>query len=280
MNQTISKILLSPVFLISLFLLLFNDFFLKSHFHNFLTGKLSDFAGLFVFSLFWIAFFPKRKLFILISIGLFFVYWKSPYSQSLINFWNSLEFFSISRVIDYSDLTALFILPIAYFYSLRQKAKSNNYSPFKKAVVNCIVLLSLFAFMATSSADEHSFFINKRYELNITRPEFEILIRENPEIKEIIIERGGEKSNSNWKPYESWVDFSLNHLICDTNYPKVSFIIIDYGNQTIINGFSMHVRCKEFADRNTNISIKKYEPIITNIFESEVIDRLKHNSPH
>ena len=44
--------LTSPGFVVGLSLLLLNDLFLKARFHNPLTGKLSDFAGLFVFPLF------------------------------------------------------------------------------------------------------------------------------------------------------------------------------------------------------------------------------------
>lgn len=45
-----SEILASPGFLISLSLLLCNDFVLKPTFSNQFTGKLSDFAGLFAFT--------------------------------------------------------------------------------------------------------------------------------------------------------------------------------------------------------------------------------------
>lgn len=48
-------------FLLALTLLLLNDFVLKETFANWFTGKLSDFAGLFVFPLFWITLFPNRK---------------------------------------------------------------------------------------------------------------------------------------------------------------------------------------------------------------------------
>ena len=44
-------------FNITLAILLLNDFILKDLYGNWLTGKLSDFAGLFVFSLFFSAYF-------------------------------------------------------------------------------------------------------------------------------------------------------------------------------------------------------------------------------
>lgn len=42
----------NPVFLIALFILILNDWVLKHTFNNTLTGKLSDFAGLFAFAFF------------------------------------------------------------------------------------------------------------------------------------------------------------------------------------------------------------------------------------
>ena len=116
MNSQSQRILLSPLFLLGLIVLLLNDFYLKAQFNNFLTGKLSDFAGLFIFPLFFAAFFPKRKLLIYFLTGFLFVFWKSPFSQSEIDLWNSISLFNLGRVIDYTDLLAVLVLPLSYFY--------------------------------------------------------------------------------------------------------------------------------------------------------------------
>lgn len=63
---------LNPFFLLSLALLLLNDFFLKAYFHNWITGKLSDVTGLFVFSQFFIGLFPHLRKEIIISTAFFF----------------------------------------------------------------------------------------------------------------------------------------------------------------------------------------------------------------
>ena len=55
------KILTSYWFMTGLILLLLNDFIFKEMYGNWLTGKLSDFTGLFIFPLFWTALFPKNK---------------------------------------------------------------------------------------------------------------------------------------------------------------------------------------------------------------------------
>ena len=97
MNQDQNKvqrkidIFLSPGYLLSISILIVNDLYLKQAFHNVLTGKLSDFAGLFAFCLFWCALFPKYRSRIAIIIGALFVVWKSQYSQVLINAWNELN---------------------------------------------------------------------------------------------------------------------------------------------------------------------------------------------
>ncbi|MBO9658309.1 MAG: hypothetical protein J7527_05740, partial [Chitinophagaceae bacterium] len=100
------NLLLHPAFIISLFLLLLNDISLKYQFANTFTGKLSDFSGLFVFTLFWIALFPANKKSIAFITAILFIWWKSPLSASFIYWWNETMFFSVSRIIDYSDLLA------------------------------------------------------------------------------------------------------------------------------------------------------------------------------
>jgi hypothetical protein len=140
-------------FIIALCILLINDFFLKELYSNWFTGKLSDFTGLFVFVIFWSVIFPKYKKAIFFITPIVFVFWKSHYSQFFINFWNSLEILKIYRVIDYTDLIALIILPLAYnhkyYISKKYKFKINPIIP---------LALSVFAFIATSKAKSNTFF--------------------------------------------------------------------------------------------------------------------------
>jgi hypothetical protein len=135
----------SPGFVVALFLLLFNDHYLKAKYSNWLTGKLSDFSGLFVLSLFWFAFFPSCKKRILVLIASFFIFWKSPLSQPLIDFINNLGAIHFARVVDYSDLAALIILPLSqrYFQSLKPFASLRVYT-------YPLLFLSVFAIMGTS----------------------------------------------------------------------------------------------------------------------------------
>lgn len=284
MKESIPKILLSPLFLVTLFLLLLNDFVLKAQFHNFLTGKISDFAGLFVFALFFIAFLPNRKLIILISIAIIFIFWKSPYSENLISFWNSFGILPIWRVVDYTDLFALSVLPLAYFYSNYCYGKYEINFPLKQFTTSLVVLISLFAFMATSMADEKGLSVGKNYELNLTKLQFETFLKQNNKIKDLEIRvstdvfPANQYPNVETDPKESFVNFSLKYKICDSSEPKISLMIKEVGKKIIIEVPSIRFRCQSFAGENSNAAIKDYEPIVKSIFEIEVIDKLKEYS--
>jgi hypothetical protein len=144
-NSSLNTIFLSNGFVTGLIILFCNDFFFKELFHNWITGKLSDFAGLFVFAIFWAAFFPKKSKILYVAVAVFFIFWKSPLSESLIDGINTLTFLHYKRVIDWTDLIALSILPIAYFYQFQ----STKFRLIKVPII-VPVLLASFLFVATS----------------------------------------------------------------------------------------------------------------------------------
>jgi hypothetical protein len=114
-NQKHQKeILQHPIFLFALLILVLNDAYLKWEFGNAITGKLSDFAGMIVLPIFLYVVFPKLKRHVLVLSALFFIFWKTPLSESFIQTFNYYSFFEIHRVVDFSDLWALLVLPIAY----------------------------------------------------------------------------------------------------------------------------------------------------------------------
>jgi hypothetical protein len=142
-------------FLAGLFMLLLNDFVLKAQFANWLTGKLSDFAGLFIFPIFIAVLFRKHKMLAYFATAAIFMFWKSNYSSSLIHFWNSLDIFQIHRIVDYSDCIALGALPISYFYFkhlTETNSKGNVFNAVKSRIIFSFIvgLISVFAFIATS----------------------------------------------------------------------------------------------------------------------------------
>lgn len=156
------KILSSYWFLLNLTILLLNDFVLKSIYSNAITGKVSDFAGLFIFPIFWSVLFPKHKLKIYAFTALFFIFWKSPFSESFILWWNHFSILPIDRVVDLTDLFALSMLPVAYFFQ-------KNYTPPSKIKVSPVfpLLLASFAFMATSYRTDVTIF--EKYKVNYSK---------------------------------------------------------------------------------------------------------------
>jgi hypothetical protein len=138
-----------PLFLIGLILLITNDFYLKYAFPGILTGKLSDFAGLFIFPYFFSVFFEKQAKFIYIATALFFVYWKLEMAQPFIDWLSSVTTLNLYRTVDITDCIALLILPVSYQYFKKEwvvPAKGNL------AINLVIIVISAFSFVATSRA--------------------------------------------------------------------------------------------------------------------------------
>jgi hypothetical protein len=156
-------ILVSRGFLAGLSLLLLNDFLLKPLFHNWLTGKLSDFAGLFIFPLFWTVLFPRHKRAVYVLTAVLFAFWKSAYSQPLFDFCHEWLSLPISRTVDLTDLIALSVLPASYAYGNGRRALlPYRYVPH---FVGCV---SLFAFTATSYSHRMKY-SGKEYAFTETR---------------------------------------------------------------------------------------------------------------
>lgn len=127
------KYLLHPVVLLALFLTAVNDHYLKYTFSNFITGKLSDFAGIFYFPFFLYAIIDllinpkaitrtivlKKFIIVLLVTDLFFIFFKFTFFKQMIADIFSNYLFNIQIVSDLTDLSALIM---NYFsYLLAQK---------------------------------------------------------------------------------------------------------------------------------------------------------------
>lgn len=168
------KPIISLPFIVCLGLLLLNDFYLKDACHNVFTGKLSDICGLFIFPIFWSALKPKYKSGIFIGTAVFFIYWKSEYSQLFIDFF-SRTFFKIERTVDITDLLTLPVLVVAYFFlkinsqNLKVTVWQEKLNPY------FIAVLSLFSFYSTSQA---------RYVKSFDQPQY-VLLKSNAQVDSI-----------------------------------------------------------------------------------------------
>lgn len=289
MKVNYSRILLSPLFLLSLFLLLLNDFYLKAQFGNFITGKLSDFAGLFVFPLFFSAFLPKRKLEIYILTGFLFIFWKSPYSQSLINFWNIFGILKIGRTVDFTDLSALLILPVSFVYLSLKTKQEEIYSMLlvKKIATSLIIVLSVFAFTATSLVKERTImFHENEYKFSLKKEEVERILKNTKTFYDLAIQRDDEVFPRNQYPNIEvdlktfFVDLYLEHRICESRGVKFTFIMNQEKDFTKIWGISAYFNCSLYEDNSINHEelAEQQKKELLALFEREVIEKLRQNS--
>ena len=158
----------NPVFLTALSLLILNDWYLKPVFHNQVTGKLSDFAGLLAFPFFLSIVFPSGKKVIHVVTAILFITWKSELVQPFIDLVNHLGI-PIERTLDYSDLWALVCVPISYLIVYGKECYK------LKPITNKLTLVvSLMAFVATTlppSSYKTYADINKIYSFKFSKRE-------------------------------------------------------------------------------------------------------------
>lgn len=134
----------------SLGLLLANDRFLKSSFPGWLTGKLSDFAGLIVLALVLFPLLPRRSTAIASGIAAFFIWWKSPYSSFAIDAVNGFGLVTIGRVVDYSDLLALVVLPVSVLAYRSSIGQRTDVEAWRRALIAPTAVVAVLAISGTS----------------------------------------------------------------------------------------------------------------------------------
>jgi hypothetical protein len=247
------KTLTSFWFLAGLTILLLNDFVLKQTFHNWLTGKLSDFAGLFIFPIFWTVLFPRQKFIIFVLTTFLFAFWKSDLSESFIKFWNDFTLLPLQRAVDYSDYLALSILPIAYKFDKQwfdlELIKLNPVFP---------IAISSFAFMATSYRTETN--VAKTYHFYFGK---DTLKKRFDKLKDLNYGYGIPLSKVN----PDTVNLTIPSDFCFTNF-SATIAVVENGKESIdITLISTEHKCP---------SSKTDEEKLTKEFETKIIDRLKN----
>lgn len=157
-----------PLFIICVLTLIMNDWYFKTTFHNSLTGKLSDFAGLFAFPYLLSVLYPRHSNKIHIGTVLIFVLWKSESSQPLIYIFNSFKI-PIKRTVDFTDNIALVSILISYI-TLKSELSLTMNPTIKKAfmVVSC---LSFIATTLPPHTNRKFVNIDKEYEFSFSKRE-------------------------------------------------------------------------------------------------------------
>ena len=148
-------VLVSPPLLLSLALLLSNDRWLKHAYPGVLTGKLSDFAGIALVGVLLAASFPRHRRATLIGLSIAFAWWKSPFSQPAIDWLSSVSGIAFARVVDYTDLMALSVLPPCAAAANRACERAPDLRALRRAASVPVGLVAALAIMGTSAAMAH-----------------------------------------------------------------------------------------------------------------------------
>jgi hypothetical protein len=137
-------------FVLPLVCLLANDHYFKYTSPNFITGKLSDIAGLTMWSVFFMSIFPRHTKITLVATIVLFTFWKSPYAQYLIDTFKSATNIKLHRTVDYTDLWALLIMLPVY---ARKTAILKTFTKAKQTLKYVYATVVVFAICATSLPD-------------------------------------------------------------------------------------------------------------------------------
>ena len=174
------RLLLNPIFIAALILLILNDQIWKYSYGNTLTGKLSDFSGLILLPLVIAFLFPAWRKGAVWFSALFFLFWKSPWSTPFIDWYNLIAPIPISRIVDYSDYVALFILPLPYWIIQHCQSKPiAHFIKWQPFAAWSVLLLTSMSFIATQPPLWYSFqqssgnvsFYNCKFKTGLTRAE-------------------------------------------------------------------------------------------------------------
>lgn len=140
--------LLNYLFLVSLLLLVMNDHLFKSAYSNWVTGKLSDAAGIILLPLLIAYGFSRLRDHAGWLSAVVFLWWKSPFADGFIDWYNQFAPVRIARVVDYTDLLVLILLPLPRF--VIQKVDRGHPLAVTRVHPALVLVPSLLAFMATS----------------------------------------------------------------------------------------------------------------------------------
>jgi hypothetical protein len=129
-----------------------NDHWLKRAYPGIISGKLSDFAGLAVVGLLLAAALPGRRPVAMLALVTAFAWWKSPLSQSAIDWASAHSGMPIGRTVDVTDLAAAAVLPICGRLADSASLGFAGWRTLRRALALPAGLLAALALMATSLA--------------------------------------------------------------------------------------------------------------------------------
>jgi hypothetical protein len=268
-----SEVLLSVDFILALVLLFLNDTLFKYSWPNFITGKLSDFAGLYLFPLF-VNIFIRDKLKVYLGTAVLFIIWKASLSQPFIDYWNNISSYHIDRIVDYTDLMALSVLSLAYYRRNSFDNLSNiRYKPLFKYVIGGFSLIVILA-----TAGTHG--LIKRYPYNFSKQTVSKALLQivNENRQYLVPDSLSGRFNIDAQTSKSIDTFSFNFYFPDSKVGKVYWATFMGRNEDwtepACNFDLVGVKTsdgKSLYEKDLNSEDKAY---VKEVFESEIVSKL------
>jgi hypothetical protein len=226
MPRRLLSIVTTWPFLVSLAVLLLNDWWLKDAYPGAITGKLSDFSGIVIMTLLLLAAYPRRGLLVFCGISLTFLWWKSPASEPFIRLFNELGLYSIGRTVDYTDMMAMIIFPACHAVVTRETRFSIPWPRVRQYLAIPAATIAIAAILGTSSIPTHQNFVVR----NISATEE--LRREEVEdvIRWVAAEHGLKRSERAHKS-EAMI-LSGNDMTLTYSFPTVNSVSISITTHT------------------------------------------------
>lgn len=235
--------LLNYIFLYCLIILVVNDHYLKYEYANWVTGKLSDMVGIIMLPLLITWLFPAVKERSIVISAALFIFWKSPFSQGFIDIYNQFAFIQTSRIVDYTDLFVLALLPIPWF--LIKKIDSLQALQITRVNPALILIPTVFSLMATSPPRWYNYtrsngnlkFWNCHFTVHYTQPEIVDMLKKDGIVLDTMPPVIHAHSEEGYEEYAAYLQelnvhfYRLNWLVID----KDTLRDIEFSMRTIRN---------------------------------------------
>ncbi|HEU5133569.1 MAG TPA: hypothetical protein VFU13_00370 [Steroidobacteraceae bacterium] len=220
MRNRVFAIITTWPFVLALAVLLINDQVLKQAYPGLITGKLSDFAGLAVVGLPLFAAFPRNSRTIYLALAAFFLWWKSPASGAFIGFLNAVQPLNIGRVVDFTDLVALIVLPPCAKFAAAQAKRDEILQRLRRWLLPPILAATLLGVMGTSTPGLRNDFAVRGLPTANDFPRDKIV----EAIEDVAKKRGLERKQANPPHWEG--SFSGRGLFLTYSFPAPNEVAI------------------------------------------------------
>lgn len=280
-------LLRQPHFIIALLILLINDHFIKIQYPSFLSGKLSDFAGLFIFPIFVYVvignILPKKHsaLYLVILTGAIFALLQVDTVLEKIK--TAIVFLNLPEptlVADLSDLVTLSILPIS-FSVIRTHQKqleiygnnARNFSIFSFIilVISCASLLST-SYSGRFDLNPRKALASKESSAKVLFLFEQSLLENDVEIKRRK-DWNGDKFLYNIEFDRSFYDTTISKDIIHGNfYGRIEFMVPASQDSIFLDRISLYI----WGYRKLSKSVE--EEIINNLIINPLMKKLQSDA--